>query len=137
MIHLEDHVVVYGGDAISIAATIRMLQLRQPGVEVMILSMGIGEEREVKLWQGIGLDRAPPTDFRAEIGRFRPRNGRFSAFLSVRKGFRERCGGLFRQAVPARPEGLARRLPAKRQGQAPKGFRGLGRWTSTSKTWKF
>ena len=57
--------MVYGGDASSIAATIRMLQLRQPGVEVMILSMGIGEEREVKLWQGIALDRAPRSALRS------------------------------------------------------------------------
>ena len=54
--NLEDHVVVYGGDSTSIAATVRMLQLRQPGVQVVILSMGVHEERTPKLWQELDLD---------------------------------------------------------------------------------
>lgn len=53
---LKDHIVVYGGDPVSIAATIRMMQLRQPGVEVVILSMDAHEERSPKMWQEIDLD---------------------------------------------------------------------------------
>lgn len=54
---LQDHVVVYGGDSSStLPATVRMLQLRQPGVEVVILSMDMHEERNHKIWQDINLD---------------------------------------------------------------------------------
>ena len=41
----EDHVVVYGGDSTSIAATVRMLQLRQPGVQVPLAAIHPGVHR--------------------------------------------------------------------------------------------
>ncbi|CAJ1362955.1 unnamed protein product [Effrenium voratum] len=55
LVELFDHVVVYGGDPTSIAFTVRMIQLRDPEAQAVVLNMTLPEKRQT--WQGVNLEK--------------------------------------------------------------------------------